>query len=50
MFFIDFEKSVHIKLKKLIVWSVEKNRIPKALVRAMISLYDRAKTKDKVEF
>ena len=48
MCFVDLEKSFDRVLRKVVEWAMRKEGIPEALVRAVLSLYEGAKTKVKV--
>ena len=48
MCFVDLGKAFDRVLRKLIEWTIRKNGILEALVKAVISLYKGAKTKVNV--
>ena len=48
MCFVDLEKAFDRVPKKVIEWAIRKKGVPKRMVRAVMSLYEDAKTKVKV--
>ena len=48
MCFVDLEKAFHRVLKRVLEWAMKKMGIPEAMVRAVMSLYEGAKTRVRV--
>ena len=49
MCFVDIEKAFDRVSRKVMEWAMRKKGLPEAIVRAVINLYDGAKTKVRVE-
>ena len=50
MCFVDLEKALDKVSRKVLVWAMRKKGIPNVLVRSVISLYEGAKTRVRVDF
>ena len=48
MCFADLEKAFHRVLRRVLEWAMRKRGIPEAMVRAVMSLYEGAKTRVRV--
>ena len=48
MCFVDLEKAFDRVLRRVLEWAMRKRCIPEAIVRAVMSLYEGAKTRVKV--
>ena len=48
MCFIDLKKAFDRVLRKVLEWTMRKRGIPEVMVRAVMSLYEGAKTKARV--
>ena len=48
MCFIDLEKAFDRVLRKVLEWAMRKRGIPEVMVRAVMSLYEGAKTRVRV--
>ena len=48
MCFVDMEKAFHILPRKVMEWAMRKNDLSEVMVRAVMSLYDGAKTRVRV--
>ena len=48
MCFVDLEKAFHRVLRRVLEWAMRKRGIPEAMVRAVMSLYEGAKTRVRV--
>ena len=48
--FVDIETAFDRALKKVMEWAVRKKDLPKAIVRAVMSLYQSEKTKVRLRF
>ena len=49
MCFVDLEKAFDRILRKVLEWALRKKGIPEVLVRSVMSLYDGAKTRVRVD-
>ena len=49
MCFVDLEKALNRVPRKLLEWAMRKKGIPQVLVRSVMSLYDGAKTRVRVD-
>ena len=49
MCFVDQEKAFDRVLRKVLEWAMRKKRIPDVLVRSVMSLYEGAKTRLRVD-
>ena len=49
MCFVDLEKAFDIVPRKVFEWAMRKNRIPAVFVRSVMSLYEGAKTRVRVD-
>ena len=49
MCFVDLEKAFDRVSRKVVKWVMRKKKVPEVMVTAVMSLYDGAKTKVKVE-
>ena len=49
MCFVDLEKDFDKVLNKVLEWAMRKKGIPKVLVRSMMSQYEGAKTRVRVD-
>ena len=49
MCFVDLEKAFDRVPRKLLVWALRKKEIPNVLVRSVMSLYDGAETRVRVD-
>ena len=45
MCFVDLEKAFDRVLRKVVEWAMRKRSVPEVMVRAVMSLYDGAKTR-----
>ena len=49
MCFVDLEKAFYRASRKVLEWAMRKNETPVVLVRSVISLYEGAKTRVRVD-
>ena len=49
MCFVDLEKAFDRVPRKVLEWAMRKKRIPEVLVRSVMSLYEGAKTRVRVD-
>ena len=50
MCFVDLEKAFDRVLRKVLEWAMRKRGIPEVMVRAVMSLYEGAKTRVRVGY
>jgi len=48
MCFVDLEKALDMVPRRVLEWAMRKRGIPEAMVRAVMSLYEDAKTRVRV--
>ena len=49
MCFVDLQKAIDRVPRKVLEWAMRKKGIPEVLVRSVMSLYERAKTRVRVD-
>ena len=49
MCFVDLEKTFDRVLRKVVEWAMRKRGLPEVMVRAVMSLYEGAKTRVRVD-